>query len=87
MEINPTNIFVENQNHLLLGHYRLSKLLSENLSLKEERICYSAPEVTKEEIYGYESDIYSLGASLYFAATKKNYLADQDSDKMKDYSR
>jgi eukaryotic-like serine/threonine-protein kinase len=45
---------------------------TKDIKAREGSLCFSSPEVVKEEQSYIESDIWSLGCVLYFMATKCN---------------
>ena len=71
LDINPNNIFIDNSGIYKLGNFCSAELYDKVLSkeLKNEyfhgNISYIAPEVFTESHYSEQSEIYSLGITLY----------------------
>jgi len=67
-DLKPQNIFLTKQDDLRLGDFGISKVLGSS-SLKEETTMgtpyYFSPEICREKLYSFASDIWALGCILY----------------------
>ena len=68
-DLKPENILVDQEGHIRLTDFGLSKAGLEQSNGRTESFCgtpeYLAPEIIKEKNYGYSVDWYSFGLVLY----------------------
>ncbi len=67
LDVQPKNIYVDNEGGVLLGDFGVSLFIEELATHRERRgtLAYMAPEVHRHGLCGEHSDIYSLGLVLY----------------------
>ena len=67
LDIQPKNIYFDNNNKAILGDFSCSSYENELAKLKPGvgTLAFMAPEVYQYGIYGEKSEIYSLGIILY----------------------
>ena len=76
-DLKPLNIFLTIDNHIKLGDFGISKILTSTKDLTTAplgTLIYMSPEVIKEEYYSYSCDIWSLGIILLELCLLKNPL-------------
>ena len=75
-DLKPENILVDQEGHIRLTDFGLSKAGLEQSNGRTESFCgtpeYLAPEIIKEKNYGYSVDWYSFGLVLYEMMTGIN---------------
>lgn len=76
-DLKPHNVMLSNENHLFLMDFGISREIGSGFDYsKEDKLGtkgYAAPEMrTKEAWFDERSDIYALGRTLYFLATRNS---------------
>ena len=79
-DLKPLNIFLTKDNKIKIGDFGITTLL--NYKSKAKTIIgtqlYLSPEVMKNELYDYKSDIWNLGIILYELTQLKHPFLDED---------
>ena len=86
LNLTPSNILINNEGHLMLTDFSLSKqgINEENLANYRGSLKYAAPEIIQGNPYGYEVDWYMLGLIVYEMATGMPYLYEDTKIEIKD---
>ena len=76
-DLKPHNVMLSNENHLFLMDFGISREIGPDFDYSKEPKLgtkgYAAPEMrTKEAWFDERSDIYALGRTLYFLATRNS---------------
>lgn len=76
-DLKPHNVMLSNENHLFLMDFGISREVGPDFDYSKEPKLgtkgYAAPEMrTKEAWFDERSDIYALGRTLYFLATRNS---------------
>lgn len=76
-DLKPHNVMLSNENHLFLMDFGISREVGPDFDYRSEPKLgtkgYAAPEMrTKEAWFDERSDIYALGRTLYFLATRNS---------------
>lgn len=67
LDLQPGNLFVDDNGHALLGDFSCALPLEELENYRQLRgtLAYAAPEVVRDHRYSQAADVYSLGLILY----------------------
>ena len=87
-DIKPENIFINDDNHIKIGDFGISKQFNQNKEytktlIKAGSIEYMAPEIIKDGIYNKKSDMFSLGCIIYELFNLRNYFGDKNRGEIK----
>ena len=70
-DLKPSNVLISRTGQVLIADFGMSRHLNASVEKAESflgTMCYMSPERLKNESYGFESDIWSLGLILYECA-------------------
>ena len=65
-DIKPDNIFIDQNNNIILGDFGLSRFENNFKSCNPGTIGYVSPEIINNDSYSFPSDIYSLGCTIFY---------------------
>lgn len=83
--LDPSNIFLDEENHLVLANFGYGKTKQEYMRhANRHQMTYLAPEVIdpREQVWTYASDIYGLGMVLYEMIEFAKALEDLDFEEL-----
>ncbi|KAL7695158.1 mitogen-activated protein kinase kinase [Lotmaria passim] len=73
-DLKPSNLLISEDGHVKIADFGVSKLI-QTLAVSSTYVgtmCYMAPERLEQGMYGFSSDVWSLGLTMIGAVTGKN---------------